>query len=52
MSNLDNAITCHNQSWENYCLICEAEAYRDYIQEMHEDWESGRDLEDDEDYDD
>lgn len=40
MSQLDNAITCHGQSWGGDCLVCEQEAYADYIREMHDDWES------------
>jgi len=33
-------ITCHGQSWGNYCDICEQEAYREYIQEMGEDYDN------------
>ena len=34
------AITCCGKSWLNDCQICEQQAYNDYIQEMHDDWES------------
>jgi hypothetical protein len=34
------AITCCGRSWLNDCQICEQQAYNDYIQEMHDDWES------------
>lgn len=33
-------ITCHGQSWGNFCQVCEDEAYADYIREMHDDYES------------
>ena len=49
MSSLDNAITCHNRSWGDFCHICEEEAYRDYIQEMHDDYELELGDEDDDD---
>jgi hypothetical protein len=40
MTSLDNAITCHGQSWGGDCQVCEDEAYADYIREMHDDHES------------
>jgi NAD-dependent SIR2 family protein deacetylase len=40
MMTLDNAITCHGQSWGSECQVCEQEAYADYIREMHDDYES------------
>lgn len=52
-SSLDNAITCHGQSWLNDCQVCEQEAYADYIRAMHDEWESNYvDPGDMEDYDD
>ena len=54
MNSLDNAILCCGKSWSgNGCQICEEKAYADYIQEMHDDWESKYvDPGDMEDYDD
>lgn len=40
MSLEDDAILCHGKSWINFCIICEEEAYREYIQEMGEDYEN------------
>jgi hypothetical protein len=44
---IDNAITCCGKSWGSECQICEEQAYRDYIQEMRDDWDSGRDNDND-----
>jgi len=52
MSSLDNAITCHGRSWGNFCEICEAEAYRDYKQQMIDEWDWDRDTDGDDDNDD
>ena len=49
MNSLDNAITCCGRSWSGECQICEEEAYRDYIQEMHDDYELELGDEDDDD---
>jgi len=37
---IDNAIICHGRSWGSECQICEEQAYKDYIREMHDDYES------------
>ena len=33
MNTIDNAITCHGQSWGNYCLVCEAELAEQHAKE-------------------
>lgn len=38
MSQLDNAFTCHGQSWDNFCIVCEQEAYREYVQQMNDEY--------------
>ena len=43
MNSLDNAILCCGRSWSGECQICEEQAYKDYKQEMQDDWETGRD---------
>jgi hypothetical protein len=47
MSSLDNAITCCGRSWGSECQICEEKAYRDYIQEMRDEWDWDTDKDDD-----
>ena len=39
MSSLDNAILCCNRSWDGVCQICEEQAYKDYKQEMRDEWD-------------
>ena len=53
MNSLDNIILCCGKSWDGDCQICEEQAYKDYKQEMQDDWETGRnDSYEDEDNDD
>jgi hypothetical protein len=52
MSSLDNAILCCNRSWDGVCQICEEQAYRDYKQEMIDEWDWDRDTDGDDDNDD
>jgi len=39
MSSLDNAILCCGRSWSGECQICEEQAYKDYKQEMRDEWD-------------
>ena len=52
MSSLDNAILCCNRSWDGVCQICEEQAYRDYKQQMIDEWDWDRDTDGDDDNDD
>lgn len=47
MNSLDNAITCCGKSWSGECQICEEQAYKDYKQEMRDEWDWDTDRDDD-----
>lgn len=47
MNSLDNAILCCGRSWSGECQICEEQAYKDYKQEMRDEWDWDTDRDDD-----
>lgn len=52
MSSLDDAITCCGRSWSGFCQICEEQAYKEYKQEMRDEWDWDKDTDGDDDNDD
>lgn len=36
MSQLDNAFTCHGQSWADVCIVCAEEENKKHIQEGYD----------------
>ncbi len=52
MSSLDNAILCCGRSWGGECQTCEEQAYKDYKQEMRDEWDWDTDTDGDDDNDD